>query len=520
MFGQLRSRVEYQVGRLMTAGRVALAVYRDEDQGVDSDLFDSYASRMGRYRLNTLYAEGKQYRPANLLRAGDRYTKRYRHTRNIYNFVSRVIDLEVNKVYGGRIDWPGDLHGGAIPIEPDANASPMLITSLKQILKWSNFGRQKDLYVRNGSRLGDSFLKVIPVFDLKEDDDGKQSITWSKVRIEVLDPHKVKDVQHNEAGDLTFIHIEYEDIGDDGKPFTYGEKITKFDIAIFRGDEEVSRVPNTYGFVPATHALHKNIGRKWGVTSFYTTLEKIDEINDVASNTNDGIRRGSNPLIVTVGGKMSQPDAEMRERDSLLVVELPKTDMSVETVTPSIDIMGSIAAQDKMTSEAEADVPQTSLQRIREKSGDMSGVAIENSYTDASDAIEAIQGNYDEPLLRALQMACTIGGIIGLEDFPYDIDSYENGELDFYIKERRVFSDRLAPLDRARLILEAAQSPAWPIIARDLEVSDEDIALVMADAQERQAAQAAAAIRGLAQGFNMDEEDEGDEDEEIVETAE
>jgi hypothetical protein len=42
----------------------------------------------------------------------------------------------------------------------------------------------------------------------------------------------------------------------------------------------------------------------------------------------------------------------------------------------------------------------------------------------------------------------------------------------------------------------------------------------MADAQERQAAQAAAAIRGLAQGFNMDEEDEGDEDEEIVETAE
>jgi hypothetical protein len=119
-------------------------------------------------------------------------------------------------------------------------------------------------------------------------------------------------------------------------------------------------------------------------------------------------------------------------------------------------------------------------------------------------------------LLRALQMACTIGGIIGLEDFPYDIESYENGELDFYIKERRVFSDRLAPLDRARLILEAAQSPAWPIIARDLEVSDEDIALVQADAQERQAAQAAAAIRGLAQGFNMDDE-EGDEDEEIEE---
>lgn len=505
-------------GRL--GARVAYETYRDEDQGVDSDLFDSYPSRMGRYRLNTLYAEGKQYRPANLLRAGDRYTKRYRHTRNIYNFVSRVIDLEVNSVYGGQIDWPGDLKTGAIPIEADANAHVKLITSLKKVLKWSNFGRQKDLYVRYGARLGDSFLKVIPVFDILEDEDGTPGIVWRKVRIEVLDPHKVRDVKHNESGDVTWICIEYDDIGDDNKEFLYREEISKFDIKIYRDDELVSTTPNTYGFVPVTQALHKNIGRKWGVTSFYTTLEKIDEINDVASNTNDGIRRGSNPLIVTVGGKMSQPDPDMRERDHLLVVELPKTDMSVETVTPTIDITGSIAAQDKMTSEAEADVPQTSLQRIREKNGDMSGVAIENSYKDASGAIQAIHGNYDEPLLRALQMACTIGGIIGLEDFPYTLESYESGEIDFYIKQRRLFSDSLSKEARARLILEAAQSPAWPIIARDLEVSDEDIALVQSDAQERQAAQTAASIRGLAQGFNMDEGDEEGEEDEDEDTEE
>lgn len=495
----------------MRAARVGFEVYRDEDQGVDSDLFDTYAARMARYRLNTLYAEGKQYRPANLLRAGDRYTKRYRHTRNIYNFVSRVIDLEVNKVYGGRIDWPGDLATGAIPIEVDANAHPMLIKSIKKILRWSNFGRQKDLYVRNGARLGDSFLKVIPVFDITPEG----TMIPRKVRIEVLDPHRVKDWTSNESGDLTWIQIEYIETDDAGKEFTYREEISKYDIKIYRDDELLSTTPNTYTFVPSTHALHKNIGKKGGVTSFHTTLEKIDEINDVASNTNDGIRRGSNPLIVTVGGKMSQPDPDLRERDSLLVVELPKTDMSVETVTPSIDVQGSIAAQDKMTSEAEADVPQTSLQRIREKNGDMSGVAIENSYSDASDAIEAIQGNYDEPLLRAIQMACTIGGVMGLPDFPYDLNSYENGELDFYIKERKVFSDNLSKEARARLILEAAQSPAWPIIARDLEVSDEDIALVQADAQERQAAQAAAAIRGLAQGFNMDGEDE-EGDEEVI----
>jgi hypothetical protein len=253
------------------------------------------------------------------------------------------------------------------------------------------------------------------------------------------------------------------------------------------------------------------VGRKWGITSFHYSLEKLDEQNDVASVTNDGIRKGVNPMLKVKGGKLPAPNQEARDRDGLLVFELPKGDMDIEPITPQVDVPGSISTQDKMTSEAEADVPQMSLQRMREKNAEMSGVAIENSYSDASDALLAIQGRYDEALLRAIQMACTMGGVMRLEDFPYDLDSYENGELDFYIKERPVFSDRVPPMERARLLIEAAQSPVWPIVARDLEVSEEDIELVQGVAIEREREQIAAGIRGLMQGTGMDENESDDD---------
>jgi hypothetical protein len=510
------SRLRYEAGRLMNAGRIAARVaydvYRDEEQSVDSELFDTYQARISRYRLNTLYAEGKQYRPASLLRLGARFTGRYRHMRNIYNFVGRLIDLEVNKVYGGRIDWTNDLKSGAIPI---VGANPTLLKNIMQILEWSNFGDAKETYVRNGARLGDSFLKSVSVFD-------GNTLTFDKVRIEVLDPYLVKDWEEDTVGNVIWICIEYEDIDDEGQAYTYREEIDKENVRLwhiysnnpltdFTNIQPTESYPNTYGFVPVTHVPHKNVGKKGGVTSFHGSLEKMDEINDIASVTNDGIRKAVNPMLIVKGGRLGAPNEELLKRDGILVFELPKADMDVQVVTPTVDVMASLASQDKMTSDALNDAPQTTLQRIREGNGDASGVAIENSYTDASDALEALQGNYDERLIRALQMALTMAGVLGLEGFPYDLNSYDDGELRFYIKERKVFSDNLSKEARARLILEAAQSPAWPIIARDLEVSDEDIALVQADAQERQAAQAAAAIRGLAQGFNMEDE-EGDED--------
>lgn len=502
----------------MSAARLALSTgymaYREEDQSADSDIFDSYEARLARYRLNMIYMENKQYSALNRVRYSLRYVKRYRHMRAIYNFISRLIDLEVNKTYGGRIDWAGDLKTGAIPIVLARNMNPILIECIKQILEWSNFGDGKDLYVRNGSTLGDSFLKSVTVMN----EDG----TGNKVYIEVLDPHKVRDFDLDERGNVKRIVIEYWKTDENGKDWLFREEIDKEWFRFYRNDEQYDSYENTYGYVPVTHTPHKHVvgGKKSGVTSFHNTLEKLDELNDGASVAKDGQRKATNPMLVMRGGSLGTPDPDLLERDGLYVFNLPKADMVLDTITVATDTAGAIATMEREDSEIQSDNPALSLQNMRKQGGELSGVAIENYYSDASDSLEAIQGRYDERLIRILQMALTMAGMMGLDGFPFDLGSYDRGEMRFYIRERKVFSDQIPMMERLRLILEASQSSAWPIIARELDVSEDDIALIEANKAEREAQQIAAGIRQAAQSAGMSVEEEEDVEDDVDPAAE
>lgn len=514
MFEQFR----YRVGRLMSAASYAVrsgyAAYRDEDSSADSDVFDTYEARTARYRLNTMYMENKQYTPFNRLRYSSRFTKRYRHMRAIYNFVSRLIDLEVNKVYGGRIDWAGDLKTGAIPVILAKDVNPLLIECIKQILEWSNFGDGKDIYARNGASLGDSFLKAVNVFSV--DENGKK--TFKKVYIEVLDPHIVKDFELDERGNVIRVVIEYWDTDENGKDFEFREEIDKLWWIKYRDGEQYSKEPNILGFVPVTHTPHKHMGggRKCGVTSFHNTLNKLDELNDGASVAKDGQRKANNPMLAVLGGKLGAPNADLRERDDLLVFEGGDADIRIETITPETDTAGAIATMEREDNEIQSDNPALALQNLRKQGGELSGVAIQNYYSDASDSLEAIQARYDERLIRILQMACTMAGMMNLPGFEWiDAGSYDRSELRFYLKERPVFSDRVPAQERLRLIMEAAQSPAWRIIAQDLELSEDDIVLV--ELAKRQSA--ADAMRGLAEGVFGEDNNSDDDPETTDETA-
>lgn len=508
-FDQIRYRVGRFMSRVAYGVQLGYAAYREEDNAIDSEFFDTYAARASRYGKNMVYAENKQYNPANRAKYPSRYVKRYKHMRAIYNFVSRLIDLEVNKTYGGNIDWAGDLATGAIPIVLGKNTAPIVIECIKQILEWSNFGDGKDLYVRNGATLGDSFLKAVNVTD--------NLGNWTMVYIEVLNPYVVKDFELDQRGNVKRLVIEYEKLDEgDPKPWVYREEIDDEWFRFYRDDELTEEYPNTFGFVPATHTPHKHVvgGRKSGVTSFHNTLNKLDELNDGASVAKDGQRKANNPMLAVLGGKLGIANAELRERDELLVFEGGDEGITIETITPQTDTAGAIAIMEREDNEITSDNPALALQNLRKQGGELSGVAIENYYGDASDSLEALQGRYDERLIRILQMAMTMAGMMGLEGFPFTIDSYDAGQMRFYIKTRKVFSDRIPEADKQRLIMEAADSSAAPVVLKNLGVPQEDIDLIMADKKERAAQEAANAIRGLVQGFGMGEE-EGDDIEDV-----
>lgn len=491
----------------MTAARAGLYAardaYRADAQSPTSEAFDSYDSRLARYQLYALYESNDVYtslnRYAPALKAN---AKLYQFIRGIYNPISRLVDIETAKVYGGSIDWTNDLRTGAIPI---TGADETLLKSITRILKWSQFGSQKSLLVRTGAMTGDVFLSVVDDLDRQ------------RVRLEVLDPRKVVECEHDEVGNVKRIVISYMMDDEQGKAFRYTKEIDTEWFRTYRDDglyafhkgingEPIDKWPNDYGFVPVRHIQHRNVGKEFGTTSFAKTLPKINELNDQASLLNDQIRKVVKVTWAVLGGTL--PDTRQGDpeaRDGVLTINLPEgTDIKAMVVP--LDIAGVIAAMDKLTVEIENDMPQLSLQAIRKAGGDATGVAIRNLYNDAVDLIEEVQGNYDAGLIAAIQMAISMGAVHGYADFTaYSLDSYEAGDLDFYLKPRPIFDDSLTKKEKLDLLVQVADKPIAALAMREMGYDQADIDEVMA----LQAQRTADAVRGLMQAaFQQNQTDQ------------
>lgn len=515
-----------------------ISTYRQESTSLSNLAYGDWRMRSARMELFDFYANNTVYtqlnRHAEQLRQDH---KLYKDIRGIYNPVNRLIKLEAAKTYGGYIDWTGQLRTGAIPIE---GADDALIDAIIQVLKWSNFGTQKTPYVYQGAKYGDSFLKVI------------DDVERSRVRLEVLDPRDVKECEFDAVGNITRIVIQYERVEKDesgkDKVYVYREEVDKNEFRTFKDDKPfayfmgysldsttnqyqitpLDRWNNPYGFVPVRHVPHMKGTGDWGMTSFQTSLGKINELNDIASNLNDAIRITVKPIWALIGGRMpSGATSGTTERDEVPVINIPAGG-DIKPMVANLDINGALAAMNEIIAEIERDMPQLALQRIRESGGNPSGVAIENSYSDASDLLVEVQGNYDQGLIAAIQMAISIGALryptnpTAYAAFaPYDpVTSFESGELDFYIKEREVFSDRLTPDRKIELLLQAASTPVRAIVMRDLGYSEDDIAEVDAGAREQQEAAIAAGIRAAAQAAGMGDDEGEDDDEDNVDELE
>ena len=204
------SRMTYAVRTGFAAG---MRAFREDDYvPLEEFGYDRHDVRMVRYWQYRLYADNTIFtviqRYAEQQKAA---RKLYRHIRSIYNPVSRLIDLEVSKVYGGNIDYANDFNSGAIPI---VGTDATLLAAIAQVFKWSNMPTMKNRLVRTGSTYGDVGLKVI-------DDRAAR-----KVRLEVLDPRKIKDVTLDAVGNVKAIVIEYDHLDEaTGRFYCYRETI-------------------------------------------------------------------------------------------------------------------------------------------------------------------------------------------------------------------------------------------------------------------------------------------------------
>jgi hypothetical protein len=170
--------------------------------------------------------------------------------------------------------------------------------------------------------------------------------------------------------------------------------------------------------------------------------------------------------------------------DDDTIVRLPGMS-TLTSLVPALNYEAALSVIDAQMAEIQRDLPELAYYDLR--ASDMSGVAIEMLLGDAIDRLLEARGNAETALVRADQMALTIGIAGGI--FDPSLGTYAAGSFDHIFADRPV----LTPSDGER----SAQVKVWveaglPLRAalKRVGFSDDEVADVDNDAAAEQVQQA------------------------------
>lgn len=500
-----------------TGIRAALQTYRygalaplTSASALEQAEWESFEARLFRYVLADLYYHNKAFTGLERFRAQHLAQRGlYRHTRGLYNPVFRYCKLVSAKCYGGVLDWER-MQGGAVPF---SNLPAGAVEAIRNLWQWSNFGVNKMVYANLAVRFGDGVIKVV--------DDPQRGKVW----LEMLHPGLIRQAEVDAVGHVQRAVIEYERLDETtGRPYIYREELDKERFATYRvepGGEArlwayrqdeagnpVAEWDNVYGFVPLALAQAEPTGRAWGLMPYHAVLDKIDQINDLASLLADQIRKSVNPVWYLAGvqsvrqmqegtvvaDESAQAEAE---RSSVPLLLGPAGSQPHAMVTP-LDLDAGLATVDELLKEIERDLPELTLHRMRD-SAPHSAPAVALVYDDVLDRLQDVRANLDAALLRAHQMALSVGGVNRYPGFErFGPDDYARGTLDFQIADRPIFRDSLSLRERLEVLLQSDAPQAW--VWGELGKTDAEIAAATAERLAVERAVAADVARVLATG--------------------
>jgi hypothetical protein len=460
--------------------------------------WDDYHARLSRYEVydgyyhNIAYLEIASY--AETLKSIERL---YKHVRGVFNPVSRIVELYTAKVFGGMLDTEAASTGAIIVNAADDR----LRDSVTQLWRNSRWGQKKSLFVRNGAKFGDAFLKVT--------DDIRRGMVY----IENVNPSMVADMRAEPNGKITYMRLEYWVPGNaQGASYQlYREEWTPETVTTFldgkraavhtngRGDR-VDEWRNEYGFVPFVHVQHRDVGLDYGASPYYTQLHKINELNDIASNINDAARNQANMPLVFLNAKAPSPAdygsdnstsannrADSPKKDSKRVLELtdasPSSKAAVQTIPPTLSLTDSATIVNSILEELERDLPELSLHRLRD-GGNLTAPGVRSAYDDAIARIEEARGNYQAGLIEAQKMGVAIGGMRNYRGFEgFSLTSMD--ALDHTIQARPVIGDTLSRSEKITVTLSAMQSNAPAVVFKEIGWDDDAVNELQAAGQQQ-----------------------------------
>lgn len=377
----------------------------------------------------------------------------YRFTRPIFNPVTRVVDFYAEHIYPGTLNFDPSVENRRAAI-PFSHSTPLEIKSVAgQMWQWSNWQNGNSIMVQNGAMTGNVYVDIV------------DDVEKGKIRFQVFFPSMVKEIDIDPYGNVQGIVLEYftEDKRiNGGRPFRYAKEMQKDFIAYYKDGElfdygQGKVIENPYGFVPGVWVKHLDSGMDYGIPAIRSGMAKIDEINSIVSHTADHIHKQiESPRIIfddstikpLFGADADFTDFDSRQQQVLLK---GKQGGSTETLVGTLDPQTIIPLIEKMIVEIEADYPEiTMYEKLREQNI-VTAPGAERLMGDVARKMSRPAANYDKGNEKLIQMGAAIGGFRANRGdwggnltpqqrkfLPFDLLSYNRGELDLTILEREL----------------------------------------------------------------------------------
>jgi len=432
----------------------------------DLAVFNSWDARRMRYAMFWSMFENTSYDRVNSWSQSMREAYAlYKFTRNIYNPAHRLGDFGRTHILGGPLDpaaGDGSKEPTALPIITD---NPALRESIAKLWRDSMWNVHKGTMGLWGTILGDVGVRIV------------DNPNHGRVQLQLVHPTMIKDVEFDEVGNVRGYEFEEERSDplsrDKTRMAVYNETATRDgDLVVYRttrngqpfawnGMAETWAEP--YGFIPFVMVQHNNVGGKWGWSELHAGQSKIREIDDVASKINDFIRKSVDAPMLIAGAmapkrnaiKMTATETETESYSSLQVTypEAGRQDVptlyakdpqtKAQPLLAELDIAHSFGSVDRILKELEREFPELETD-IWGVGTDTSGRALRVARERVVTKVYERRANYDNALVRAHQMALSIGGMRRYKGYEsFNLDSYKAGDLDFHIGMRPVFAEHM-----------------------------------------------------------------------------
>ncbi len=473
----------------MTRLRAASLAFREPSivtNILQSDNFSDVDARRMRYALYWAYYENTAYRDIHAWAVNYKVQHGlYRYIRSIRNPAKRLGDFWQTHLWGGLLDpeaGDGMPTPSALPIIIPDDGNELLRPAIAKLWEWSNWQQKKDIETLYGSTMGDAGIRVVDNF-AKE-----------KVMLEVVHPAQIRELIKDDFGFVKAYLLEEErpdPRNPNAVPVTYSEKVFRepdSDDVIFQTFLDGSLYPwatdaqgnpiaewvEPYGFIPFVHIPNIDVGDitdGWGLAEMHSSRVKFNEIDDLASKTDDQIRKlvagawflaGSTTSDKLISGKASSTDKPQPGREELPIFASPNENAKITSMIHDLDLQGVNETIRDLDKAIERELPE--LQLDSEMGANLSGEALRRLEQKVTSKVIMRRPAYDRGLVHAQAMAITIAGFRGYgvnEGNPFaglGLESFERGDLQHSIGTRPVFAqDELARLEESRVLWETAK---------------------------------------------------------------